>query len=61
MWAGVTERFRRFHQSLQLTTDEVNDGTGKQIGVRQSLQRGYWGPTTDTPPGFVVGYRHAGR
>lgn len=55
MWAGVTERFRRFHSSLQLTTDEITDGIGKQLGVRQSLQRAYWGPTTDNPPGFVVG------
>jgi len=55
MWAGVTERFRRFHRSLQLTSDEVSDGVGKQLGVRQSLQRAYWGPTTDNPPGFVVG------
>lgn len=55
MWAGVTERFRRFHRSLQLTTDEINDGIAKQLGVRQSLQRAYWGPTTETPPGFIVG------
>lgn len=55
MWAGVTERFRRFHQDLQLTANEINDGTGKQIGIRQSLQRAYWGPTSDNPPGFLVG------
>ncbi len=55
MWAGVTERFRRFHSLLHLTADEIADGLGKQLGVRQSLQRAYWGPTTDNPPGFVVG------
>jgi hypothetical protein len=55
MWVGVTERFKRFHQALQLTTDDVTDGLAKQLGVRQSLQRAYWGPTTDTPPGFIVG------
>lgn len=55
MWAGVTERFRRLHRDLQLTSDEITDGLGKQLGVRQSLQRAYWGPTTDDPPGFVVG------
>lgn len=55
MWAGVTERFRRFHAALQPTTAEVDDATAKQIGVRQSLQRAYWGPTTDNPPGFLVG------
>ena len=55
MWAGVTERFRRFHASLQPTADELDDAAAKQIGVRQSLQRAYWGPTTDGPPGFLVG------
>lgn len=55
MWAGVTERFRRFHNLLQLTNDDISDGLGKQLGVRQSLQRAYWGPTTANPPGFIVG------
>lgn len=55
MWTGVTERFRRFHTLLHLTTDDISDGLGKQLGVRQSLQRAYWGPTTDNPPGFIVG------
>lgn len=55
MWAGVTERFRRFHADLQPTASEVDDAVSKQLGVRQSLQRAYWGPTTDNPPGFAVG------
>lgn len=55
MWAGVTERFRRFHAALQPTSAEVDDAVAKQLGVRQSLQRAYWGPTTDNPPGFMVG------
>lgn len=55
MWAGVTERFRRFHADLQPSTAEANDAIAKQLGVRQSLQRTYWGPTSDDPPGFVVG------
>lgn len=55
MWAGVTERFRRFHADLQPTAAEVDDAVSKQLGVRQSLQRAYWGPTTDNPPGFAVG------
>ena len=55
MWIGVTERFQRFHATLHLTQGEVDDGLGKQLGIRQSLQRAYWGPTTDNPPGFLVG------
>lgn len=55
MWIGVTKRFTRFHAALQLTQDQRDDGQAKQLGVRQSVQRAYWGPTTDTPPGWVVG------
>lgn len=55
MWAGVRERFTKFHRTLQLTAEEVEDGVAKQLGLRQSLQRAYWGPTTPNPPGFIVG------
>jgi hypothetical protein len=49
------EALERFHAALQLTADQTSDGQTKQLGVRQSLQRAYWGPTTDDPPGWVVG------
>ncbi|MDG1417825.1 MAG: hypothetical protein P8P99_08490 [Maricaulis sp.] len=55
MWVGVRERFRQFRNTLKLTDDQLIDGTNKQLGVRQSLQRAYYGATTDTPPGFLVG------
>src|SRR4051794_16569097 len=55
MWIGVTERFRRFHAALQLSADDIADGLKKQLGVRQSLQRGYYGSSTNEPPGFIVG------
>jgi hypothetical protein len=55
MWKGVTARFRGFHADLHLTEDQIEDGLTKQLGIRQCLQRAYWGPTTDNPPGFVVG------
>lgn len=55
MWIAVTNRFRTFYEALQLTTDQVDDGLTKQLGIRQCLQRAYWGPTTDNPPGFMVG------
>lgn len=55
MWIGVTERFRRFDADLNLTQDQLDDGIGKQFGVRQSLQRYYYGGSTDNPVGFMVG------
>ena len=55
MWIGVAGRFRRFHDALQLTTAQVEDGLGKQFGVRQCFERIYWGDTTNDPPGFIVG------
>ena len=55
MWAGITEHFRQLHAALQPTTAEVEDAIAKQLGVRQSLQRAYWGPTSGSPPGFIVG------
>lgn len=55
MWIGVRERFRRFHVDLNLTKDQLDDGYGKQLGVRQSLQRAYYDQSTDNPPGFMVG------
>lgn len=55
MWIGVRQRFRRFHEDLTLTSEQVSDGMTKQLGVRQSLQRAYYDQSTDNPPGFIVG------
>ena len=55
MWAGVRQRFGRFHAGLRLTPDQREDGLTKQLGVRKSLQRAYYGTATDAPPGFIVG------
>lgn len=55
MWSGVTKRFSRFYAELQLTADQIEDSLKKQLGIRQCLERAYWGPTTDNPPGFIVG------
>jgi hypothetical protein len=55
MWIGVRQRFRRFHEDLTLTSEQVGDGMTKQLGVRQSLQRAYYDQSTDNPPGFIVG------
>jgi Second Messenger Oligonucleotide or Dinucleotide Synthetase domain len=55
MWIGVRQRFRRFHEDLVLTRDQIDDGLTKQLGVRQSLQRAYYDQSAERPPGFVVG------
>ncbi|WP_075657377.1 nucleotidyltransferase [Pseudochrobactrum sp. B5] len=55
MWIGVRQRFRRFHEELRLSADQIDDGLGKQLGVRKSLHRAYYDETTETPRGFIVG------
>lgn len=55
MWVAVRQRFRQFHADLLLTDDQVRDGTTKQFGVRQSLERAYYNQSTEAPPGLIVG------
>jgi len=55
MWVGVTRRFSRFDSELALTQDQLDDGLTKQFGVRQSLERSYYGSSSESPPGFIVG------
>ena len=55
MWIGVRQRFGRFHGNLNLTTDQLEDGLTKQLGVRQSLHRAYYNQSTERPAGFIVG------
>ncbi len=54
-WAGVTERFRRFHADCNLTQDQLEDGFRKAFGVCRSIERAYYEATAETPPGFLVG------
>lgn len=55
MWIGVRRRFREFNEALELTAIQYGDGFTKQKGVRQALQRAYFGEATENPPGFMVG------
>ena len=55
MWIGVRQRFRRFHEELSLSKDQIRDGLGKQDGVRKALHRAYYDESTEDPAGFVVG------
>ena len=54
-WIAVERRFMNFAEELLLTKDQLDDGVIKQLGVRQSLQRAYYGLRTDDPPGMLVG------
>ncbi|WP_441278591.1 SMODS domain-containing nucleotidyltransferase [Tardiphaga sp. 172_B4_N1_3] len=55
MWKGVQQRFELLNYDLLLKSDEFQDGLAKQLGIRQKLQKAYYGHSTDDPPGFVVG------
>jgi hypothetical protein len=55
MWSGVRQRFRRFHEDLKLSTDQILDGSRKQHGARKSLHRSYYDESTESPRGFIVG------
>jgi hypothetical protein len=54
-WAGVTERFRRFHADCNLTPDQLEDGYTKATGVCRSIERAYYDAPAEKAPGFLVG------
>lgn len=55
MWSGVKQRFRRFHNDVNLSQEQLYDGLIKQLGVRKSLHRAYYDEVTENPKGFIVG------
>ncbi|KAB0265137.1 SMODS domain-containing nucleotidyltransferase [Microvirga brassicacearum] len=55
MWAGVFERFRRFHADCNLTPDQIDDGYKKALGVCRSVERAYYGEPAEKATGFLVG------
>lgn len=55
MWAGVTARFRTFHQNLHLTPDQLAEGTNHHSGVRASLNRHYFGTPSNNANSFLIG------
>lgn len=55
MWAGVTARFRTFHQNLRLTDDQINEGTNHHAGVRRSLNSHYYGSSSESANSFLIG------
>ena len=55
MWVGVTSRFRTFHQSLRLTESQIAEGRNHHAGVRQSLNKHYYGSSSSLTNSFLIG------
>lgn len=55
MWAGVTARFRTFHQNLCLTDDQIAEGTTHHQGVLRSLNSQYYNSSSDSANSFLIG------
>lgn len=55
MWVAVRQRFRAFHEDLNLTREQLEDGIGKAVRVTQALERAYNGRVADQPPLLIVG------
>ena len=52
---AVRQRFRAFHEDLNLTREQLEDGIGKAVRVTQALERAYNGRVADQPPLRIVG------
>lgn len=54
-WAYVTRRFTRLASNLALTTDQLADGLTKHGGVRATLNRAYYGHSSETANSYLIG------
>ncbi len=54
-WIAVRQRFTQFHNNLSLTRTQFLDGMTKRNDVVNSLNRRYYGSTSDTDNSFFVG------
>ena len=55
MWIGVIARFSAFQENLRLTTNQRLEGQRHHAGVRQSLNRHYYGSSSETANSFLIG------
>ena len=55
MWAGVTSRFRTFHQNLRLTDSQISEGANHHAGVCKSLNGHYYGSSSASANSFLIG------
>lgn len=54
-WVAVRQRFQQFNGNLSLTQPQFLDGMRKRNGVVNSLNRHYYGSTSDTDHSFLIG------
>ncbi|MDH1180098.1 hypothetical protein N5C72_18590 [Achromobacter mucicolens] len=55
VWGFVRERFRRFLDNLDLTSQQVEDGLVKQRGVISCLNTAYYGHNSENRNAFLIG------
>ena len=54
-WQHVRGRFKAFMSSLAITPAQLDDGNTKQAGVRASLNRHYYGVSSETANSLLIG------
>lgn len=54
-WIFVTRRFTQFIANLAITDNQLRDGTTKQAGVRDCLNRYFWGYSSETDNSLLIG------
>jgi hypothetical protein len=54
-WIAVRQRFQQFHANLLLTPKQFQDGMTKRNGVVNSLNRHYYGSTSEIDNSFLIG------
>ncbi len=54
-WRFVTQRFAQFIDNLVITDAQLQDGLTKQAGVRDCLNRYFWGYSSETDNSLLIG------
>lgn len=54
-WRFVTRRFAQFIDNLAITDTQLQDGTAKQAGVRDCLNRYFWDYSSETANSLLIG------
>jgi hypothetical protein len=54
-WYYVEPRFTRLLDNLAITDSQLQEGATKQAGVRDCLNRAYWGHSSETASSMLIG------
>lgn len=54
-WRFVTRRFAQFIDNLAITDTQLQNGTAKQAGVRDCLNRYFWDYSSETANSLLIG------